>query len=237
MIFLASCTKETALDCFKSNGKDVTEIRYPGEFRVVQAYDNLEVNIVHGSEYKVEITAGEHIIKNISTKVVAETLKLDNTNTCNFVRGYKRKVKMTITAPYLDQASNYGVGPVTIEEGFDQDKFFVLAENSGDVYLNGNFGELRTSSHGNGDMYLKGKTKRLLVYSNGTNFTWADGLEVTDYIFISTYSIGDAYLNLDSTGTIDYYIWSDGNIYYKGPAHSTKRLNADATRGRLIQEN
>jgi hypothetical protein len=110
-----------------------------------------------------------------------------------------------------------------------------LAENSGDIHLNGTFGELRTSSHGNGDMYLKGKTQRLLVYTNGTNFTWADELLVTDYIFISTYSIGDAYLNLDEVDIIDYYIWSDGNIYYKGTAQSYDKLNDDVAKGRLIK--
>lgn len=196
----------------------------------------MEVTIYQGSEFKIEITAGEHVIKNISSKISNEVLKLDNNNKCNFVRGYKKTIKVKITAPYLVQVTNYGVGPITIAEGFQQDKIFIKAENSGDTYMDGTFDEIRTSSHGNGDMYLKGVTKRLLVYSNGTNFTRAEDLVVSDYIFISTYSIGDAFLNLKTSATIDYYIWSEGNIYYQGNPASIKNLSEINAKGKLIQK-
>ncbi|WP_396127455.1 GIN domain-containing protein [Aurantibacillus circumpalustris] len=195
----------------------------------------MEVSIFQGTEYKVEVTAGENIIKNISTKIKDDTLRLDNNNKCNVVRGYKRKVKIKITSPYLEQVSNYGVGPITFDEDVKQDKIFVKAENSGDTYINGTYDEIRTSSHGNGDMYLKGTTKNLQVYTSGTNFTKAEELTITNYVFISSYSIGDAFFNIGDNITLDYLIWSDGSIYYKGNAH-VNNLSEKQGKGLAIKQ-
>jgi hypothetical protein len=233
---LLSCRKENALDCFKSNGKDITVARHTEAFDYIEAYDNLEVTIIQANEYKVEVTAGEHIINNISTKVSEGILKLDNTNKCNFVRGYKRKIKITVTVPRIVKITNHGVGPVTVDKNYKQDKIFLRAENSGDIYLNGSFTEVETSSHGNGDMYLSGDTKRLLIYSNGTNYTYAEGMKVSDFIFISTYSFGNAYFNLNGLSQIDYMIWSGGNIYYKGEAAIMRDLSEISAKGKAIKE-
>lgn len=236
MFLLLSCRKENALDCFKSNGKDITVTRYTEAFDYIEAYDNLEITIFQGSEYKVEVTAGENIIKNISTKVSEGILKLDNTNKCNFVRGYKRKVKIKVTVPYLVKVTNHGVGPVAVDKNFQQDKISLRAENSGDIHLNGTYNEVETSSHGNGDMYLNGVTKSLLIYSFGTNYTYAQDMKVSDYIYISTYSFGPTYFNLNGVGLIDYLIWGDGNIYYKGSAGTMRNLSEVEAKGKAIQK-
>jgi len=236
LFFLLSCRKENALDCFKSNGKDITESRSPGHFDYIEVFDKMEVTVYSGTEYKVDVTAGKHIISNISTKVTDGVLRLENNNKCNFVRGYKKTIRVRITVPYVTQITNYGVGPITLAEDFHQDKLFLKAENSGDTYVNGSFDEVRTSSHGNGDMYFKGTTKTLLVYSYGTNYTHAETMNVSNYIFISTFSIGDAYFNLNGVGAMDYLIWGDGNIYYKGKATTMKDLSEVSTKGQAIQQ-
>ena len=236
MFLLLSCSKENAFDCFKSNGKEITQTRFPGNFKFIETYDNLEVTLFQGSEFKVEVTAGENIIKNISTNVANETLKIDNTNKCNVVRGYKKKVKIKVTVPYIEQVTNYGVGPITFDENFSQDKIYIKAENSGDTYLNGTYNEVRTSSHGNGDMYLKGFTKSLSVYSFGTNFTRAQELVISNYIFISTNSIGDTFFNLTDGTTLDYIILNDGNVYYKGNPVAVNNLNTTPAKGRVIKQ-
>jgi len=224
------------LACFRSNGSDVREVRYPGEFKTVEAYDNLEVTIFQGSEFKVEVTAGAHIIKSITTEVKDNVLTLDNTNKCNFVRGYKRKVRMKVTLPYIIQVSNYGVGPITLSENFKQDYIFIKAENSGDTYINGTYEEIRTSSHGNGDMYFSGFSKRLMIYSYGTNYTRAENLRVSDYIFIATKSLGDAYFTLDGLKTIEYSIFDQGNIYYRGNPMIMRDVSEVAAKGKAIQQ-
>jgi hypothetical protein len=235
-LFFISCRKENALDCFKSNGKEVSEMRYPGPFREVEVNDKIEVTIYQGTEYKVEVLAGAHVLKNISTKIENGILKIDNNNRCNFVRGYKRQIKMNITVPSIEKVTNNGVATLRFGEEFSQDTLLVRAENSGDIYVNGTFNEIRTSSHGNGDIYLQGSANRLYVYSYGTNYLQAADLAVSDYVFIETVSIGDCYVNATSLNALDYHIASDGNIYYTGdPGHINSNIN-DGVKGRLIRK-
>ena len=229
------CSKDNALDCFKSNGDDYTEFRDLGSFQNIEVYDKIELFIVNGADYKIEVIAGKHIIRNISTKVKDDVLVIENKNTCNFVRGYKRHVKVIVTVPRIKKVFNYGVADVRFDEGYTQDTLNVRAENSGDIYINGKYQEVRTSSHGNGDIYLQGSANNLLVYTNGTNYTHAENFRVSDLAYISSYSLGHAYFNLKGTATFQYYIWSEGNIYYSGNPGTIANLGNSDAKGQLIQ--
>ncbi|MBA2612567.1 MAG: DUF2807 domain-containing protein [Bacteroidetes bacterium] len=221
------------MDCFKSTGTDVSEMRYPGKFQDVQVKGKIEVNIFQGSEYKVEVIAGRHLIKNINTTVTDTLLKIENSTSCNFVRGYKRKIIVNVTMPYVSKIYNYSVSSITMDPGFNQDSLlYVRNENIGDTYINGKFNIVSTSSHGAGDIYLSGSSRTLLIYSNGTNFTFAENFKASDQVFISTYSIGDAHLNLQGVASFDYYIWSKGNIFYSGDPLAINNLGAGKTNGK-----
>jgi hypothetical protein len=101
IFFLMGCKKENSLDCFKSNGREVYEIRNLGSFTKIEVNEKIEVTVFKGTEFKIEVIAGKNIIKNIKTRIVNDTLKIENRNTCNFVRGYKKKVRVNVTLPYL----------------------------------------------------------------------------------------------------------------------------------------
>lgn len=90
-------------------------------------------------------------------------------------------------------------------------------------------------SHGNGDIYLQGSANNLLVYTNGTNYTHAENFRVSDLAYISSYSLGHAYFNLKGTATFQYYIWSEGNVYYSGNPGTIANLGNSDAKGQLIQ--
>jgi hypothetical protein len=232
--FFSSCKKGHDLDCLKSNGPETSELRTPGAFKTIVAYNKIDVDIYQGPEYSIEISAGNHIIKNISTKLINDSLIIQNTNVCNFVRGYKRSIRAKITVPYVASVYNYGVAPIVLHDFKQDSSIFVRNENSGDTYINGTFNTITTSSHGNGDMYVNGNAKRLLIYMNGTNYTFAQNFQATDEIYISTYSIADAYFNLDGVKSFEYYIWSQGNIYYVGNPQVIKNLGDGISDGKGI---
>lgn len=235
VMMIASCKKGHRLDCFKGNGDEITETRYPGNFTSFLVHNKIDVEVVQGSECKVEVSAGKNIIKNILTNVINDSLVIENTSTCNWVRGYKKKIKVKLTMPWIKQIYNWGVGPITVDNNFKQDSdLFARNENSGDTYINGNFKTIITSSHGNGDMILSGTAKELLVYTNGTNYTRTENLQVSDHIFLDLYSIGDAYLNLDGLNKFDYHIWSKGNIKYRGNPQTINDLGSEGS-GQLIK--
>ena len=234
LLLILSCSKENAPDCFKSNGRDEYEVRHLAPFDTIEMFDKIEVTIVQGPQYQVQIIAGKNIVNGIATTVSNGLLRIQNNNTCNFVRGYKRKIKVIVTTPQVNKVYNYGVADLRFDEHFKQDLLNVRAENSGDIYINGNYREVRSSSHGNGDIYLNGSAQTLLIYSNGTNYTHAENFSVSDLAYISSYSLGHAYFNLNGTREFQYYIWSEGNIYYKGHPSVINNLGNTEAIGKLI---
>jgi len=238
ILVLFSCKKENAFDCFKSTGKAISVIRDVGNFKKIEVTDKINVTIFKGSDFKVEVVAGENIIKNILTKVSDGVLKIDNINKCNFVRGYKREINVNITVPYIELVSNIGVGTLKFAEDFSQDTLLLRIEDSGDIYVNGTFNEIRTSTHGDGDMYFSGTANSLFVYTNGTNFIRAQNLAVKDYIFIETLSIGDCFINGSGLKKFDYHIESNGNIYYSNQPGEINNVGKadDNFKGRAIKK-
>ncbi|MDX2173584.1 MAG: DUF2807 domain-containing protein [Bacteroidota bacterium] len=233
--FLFACTKENALDCFKSNGKETTEFRYPGSFSIIKTYDKIDVKIVKGTEYKVEINAGSNLMSSIKTTVSNGTLTIQNKNKCNFVRGYKKTINVIVTLPRLAQVENLGVGTINFDQNFSQDTLFVRAENSGDTYLNGTFYLLTTSSHGDGNIIANGTCNTLYVYINGTNFFNGENLTVTNYAFIESFSIANAHIKSPNNGTFECNIHSDGNVFYTGNPLYINDYSDKSAKGKLIK--
>ena len=235
ILFFVGCKKENALDCFKPNGSEVTETRDVGKFDVIVLHDKIDLNVIKGNEYKVDVVAGKNIIKNIKTTIKNGELFIDNNNKCNFVRGYKRGVTVNVTLPSIIRVESRGVGTIRFSENYTQDTIQLLAENSGDIHLNGTFNQIKTSSLGNGDVYLSGTCNRLFVYMFGTNFLKAEGLTINSFVFVENISIGDCFINAPVSGILEYNIWRSGNIYYKGNPLSISNPKGDG-KGQLIKQ-
>jgi hypothetical protein len=163
-----------------------------------------------------------------------ETLNVFNTNRCNWVRGYKHKINIYVTAPHFKYLKNAGLGTISSTGTIVQDEISLRAENSGDFRLDVNTTRVVCSAHGNGDTYLTGITKRLESDYTGTNYLYAYGLTITDYVYLHSVSIGHAQINAPDNGLMDIVIDRTGNIYYKGnPATINLTLN---NKGNLIKE-
>ncbi|MDZ4664607.1 MAG: DUF2807 domain-containing protein [Bacteroidota bacterium] len=209
-----SCNKSSP-DCFKKAGKDSSIERIVTPFKVVLLETNIEVTLIKGIDYKVEIFGGSNLLKKITTSVDSGTLVIDNDNGCNFVRGYDHKLKVIVTAPEYDKVITNSVGSIITNSDFVQDTMFFSSEG-GDMIINGTYAHLSTSSHGNGNVYFKGATNKMYVYMNGTNYLYAEEGTISNYIFIESVSLADAYITAPTNGTFEYHIWKTGNIYYKG---------------------
>lgn len=236
LFVLVSCKKENAFDCFRTNGRAVVESRYPGEFNAIKVSDKINVDIIQGNEYKVDVSAYSNIIKNISTEVREGKLYITNNNTCNFVRGYKKNVTVTVTTPGLVKVENWGVGITTITAPFSVPHMEIIAESSGDIHVNGTFRSLTSHSNGNGDIYVSGNCDSLLVVMYGTNFFYGHALSINSYIFTETNSMGDCFLNALTAKQLDYAIYRSGNIYYRGNPSTVNNLVSEPGKGKLIRE-
>jgi hypothetical protein len=212
----------------------ISEFRAIEHFSEIRVYDKIDLNVIQGPEFKIEINAGENLLRNIKTTVENHVLSIRNKNKCNFVRGYKKKITVNVTMPKIIRVFNEGVGTVRIPN-LNQDSVFIRAENSGDIYLDGFFKKVTTSSHGNGDIYLSGACDSLYSYLFGTNFLKAHDFKINNFVFIETISIGDANIKAPENGTLECNIWRSGNIYYTGNPSVIRDFSDGSAKGRLIK--
>ncbi len=233
LIFVLACSKDNRFACFTSSGKEITQARQINFFKNIRLIGKVTLIIQQGTEQSVEVFAGQNIIKNIKTKVDNQELVIEDKNTCNFVRGYKREIKVTITTPYLYELVNESVSNIYLRD-FRLDSLYIKAGSSGDNYISGNFKSVRISSHGNGDVYLNGATEAMAIYMNGENYIHATNFLVYGYLFLAHLSQGNCYLNLSETDLFNYSIQSAGNIYFQGKANTSEGTIESNAKGKLL---
>jgi len=234
VVGMVSCKKENWCDCVTSTGKENVIYHNMSDFTCISAKDKMDVYLTQGPNFEVKVEAGANLQRLIKTELDGETLKVFNNNRCNWVRGYKHKIKVYITAPYFKHIKNMGVGTIQSIGTITQDDISVRIENSGDVNLNLNTKSFGGSTHGNGDLYLSGTTGTFAYDFTGTNYLYTSDLKVTDYLYLHSASIGSAYVYAPDNGLMDIVLDKAGNAYYSG---NPKTINLTRNnKGDLIKD-
>ncbi len=233
MIFLSvvlsiSCEKH---GCIKSSGKPAKEIRHLSGFDKIQIYNYYKVYLKTDSINKIEIEAGENLLKNIETEIKDSTLIIRDLNACRFMKGYDAK-KLYISARELKK--------IVIEDGVELlsidtlklDKFYLrYYSDIGSCNLTVNCQLLYFDVwYGTGNYVFSGKTKSLYLAMEAVSHADASMLEA-DYVQARNNSLGDIYVNV--TKRLYAKIRNDGNIYYKGNP-SLVKLTDSIGNGKLI---
>ncbi|GGG53557.1 hypothetical protein GCM10011414_24050 [Croceivirga lutea] len=99
---LISCGGENTPDCFQSAG-DMQKIEVGvTAFENITVFENLNLVLTQGDDFKVEIESGENLINDITAKVEDDRLILRNENDCNWFRTYGIST-VYVTCPDLKQ--------------------------------------------------------------------------------------------------------------------------------------
>jgi hypothetical protein len=231
---IVSCKKENLCDCVKSTGPTNVIYHDVKDFTCIEVKDKINVFLIQGPVFEVRVEAGRNLQPLIKAKLKGDTLRIFNTNRCNWVRGYKHHIDVYITAPYFKHIMHNGVGPIKSLNTITQDTLRCRTGNSGEIRLDANIGVIMCSAHGNGDIYLSGKTDNLQNDYTGTNYLYANDLTIANYVYLHSVSIGHAYINAPQNGTMDIVLDRAGNIYYKGNAAHVNLVKNG--KGELIQE-
>ncbi len=213
-IVLVSCQPEKQWDCIKSTGKMVSEIRELKPFNKLEVHNKIDIEIFLKNQYQVEIEAGKNLISKITTEVKDSSLIIKNLNRCNFMRDPSQKIKMKIYIPTLLSIHHLGYGDIFLRDTLDTDSIAFSNEGNGDIHLLTRSKIIYGSSYASGDAHLEGSTHHLYYHFNGSNFLHAKNLYVKEYAYISSYSIGDAYVYTNNW--LDGELRGTGNLYYKG---------------------
>jgi hypothetical protein len=158
---LSTCGSGHEADCLKSNGAPTTQ-RRPIDRRVrsVVVYDNVDLIIVPDTATYAEVTAGEHVIDQLTfTYRNPQTLLLNNTSRCNFVRSYDTPREVRLHTPRLTNLEQRGYGTISTASRWAQDTLFVhLVGGTGFLFASGlqaRFCYFKTTRTSLGDAHVR----------------------------------------------------------------------------------
>jgi hypothetical protein len=221
-------------DCFKGTGKVITEIRTPFDFTRIELNDNINLIITQDSINKISVEGGEKLLSNIQTEFVDSKLIIKNNNKCNWVRSYKNKFTVYVSAKNLKRIEYFGSGNITSTNTLVADTLEInCREASGkiDIMANtqNNFLRIHTGST---DMYVSGNTNENFLYNTSNGFAHLENLHTNNNTVVSN-TTGDCYVNADQK--LDVTIKYIGNVYYYGnPAAINTNISG---KGQLIKLN
>lgn len=210
-----SCNREDAPDCFQTAGKETIVKRSLSAFSTVELRDYLQIELCDSSEYFVELRGPENLLPDVITEIDNGILKISNSNTCNFVRSYKKKIHVRIYAPEFPNIQNHGTGDITSVNTLEG-SFFKIENRkaAGTIRVNVNVDSIAIATHtGVADAFVNGHSGKTFLFNQGLGVIDTRGLE-SGSAFVNNSSINDIYLR--TTGYMYAYIRYSGSIYYVG---------------------
>lgn len=214
---LISCKKAEDRSCFKTVGSETTKEIYTAGFNQLRLKEHIIYTLVQDTVEKIVLTGGKNLLNLIDIQVSDNALEIKNTNRCNFLRSYKKKVKAEIHFKDLINIDFEGTEELTNKDTLNLKWFFILINNgAGPVRLNLNATSIDALiSHGFGDFTFNGVTSiaNFNVRSNG--FCDVYGLTVKDSLTVISATPGTVKVNAQNT-VLKAQIEADGNILYKG---------------------
>ena len=224
-----SCKKENLFDCLKSTGDVTTERRSISPFTEVEVHDNVNVIFVQDSETFIEVNAGENLLPLIKTELQSGTLKIENRNTCSWVRDYGIPINVYVHIPLLKKVLTYGSGKISSSNTLQCGTLEGNSRGTGDIELDVNAFEIYCKQ-AIADIIFTGSADYLFIFNTSSGFSLCSGLSVNRATVINL-GPGNSYVN--ACDKLDVEIKSSGNIYYSG----NPVLNSDITgSGQLIHQ-
>ncbi len=217
ILLLFSCAKPEDRACVKSAGQDaVLEVLTP-QIDQLFLHEHLEYVLVQDTIEKVVLTGGKNLLNFVLIDVNGGLLDISNTNKCNFLRSYKKKVKVEIHFIELINIHFEGTESLTNKDTLQFNWMtFLIRDGAGPVTLNFNANAIyATVSHGWGDFTFNGTVNyaNLNVRSNGFCNTY--GLKIIDSLTVISNTQGYVKVNANNV-KFKSETDLDGDIYYKG---------------------
>ena len=180
-------------------------------------HEHLEYVLVQDTVEKVVLIGGKNLLNFVIVDVSDGLLDISNTNKCNFLRSYKKKIRVEIHFIELINIHFEGTESLTNKDTLQFNWMtFLIRDGAGPVALNFNADVIyATVSHGWGDFTFNGTVNyaNLNVRSNGFCDTY--GLKVKDSLTVISNTQGYVKVNANNV-KFKSEIDLDGDIYYKG---------------------
>ncbi len=230
--WLSSCHKANRFDCLKSTGQLTRIERSVHGFHSIHLEDDIDLYIHRDSICSIEIEGGKNLVDLVITTIEDSMLYISNSNKCNWVRSYQKRLKVYVGLPGLNQIWFGGSGEIVTIDTIKSNSLVVnLWGAGGNVHLLLDVHLAHLNIHTTtGDIYAKGRCGVGYYYSSSNGFIYSDNLE-TNLVYLLNNGTGDMYVH--PMVTLEVEINGQGDVYYKGdPVNKKEELNGQ---GKLIK--
>lgn len=229
--FCNSCTKPS--ECVESFGATILKEVAVTPFTVIRVYRGIELQITQGTEYKVQIQAGENFIDNIEVNQTGNEISFKDNTSCNWVRDYGQ-TKILITAPNIvdiyskTERDINSVGTLTFPiirlYAFDKDGDGLPGAGTGDFHFNVNNSQVVIQGNNVARFFVSGTTDLALM-----SLYFGDGRIEAENLYaksINVYHRGSNDMIVRPTEAISGTMVSTGNIILKNnpPVNTVQQL-------------
>lgn len=225
-----SCEKGDQFDCIKSTGKIIQQVRSVPAFTSIHLEDNINLVLTNDNTGSIIVEAGENLQKKIITTSEGGHLYVRNENKCNWVRSYKKLIKVYIGINQLYDVFHNGYGDITTEGILNKNSLIVHHYSNGNIHLNLNSENLWLDMDQLASVTIEGKTESITAFTYDLAKLNTENLQCHNFYLISK-SDGEARIRADNE--LGVSIEGKGNVYYSGSPASI--LLSGSGGGKLIK--
>jgi hypothetical protein len=211
VLTFCSCNKENAPDCFKTAGEVQTETRDLGSFSQLELNSNLKYELVDTNFCGIEITGPQNLLPKIDAQLSNGILKIENKNTCNFLRSFEHTVTVKLYFDSLTNIQNFSTGSIVSLNELKGSKIVIENKNASgkiEFYLNCDT-VYCGSPAGVNDTFLYGHVNVAELYSDAFGITHAETLNANEVYInnsslqpIYAYATSYAFVRIDDSGDV-----------------------------------
>jgi hypothetical protein len=214
-LFAPACNDENAPDCLKSTGRTVQQRRPITAFTEIELHNDIDLYLTHSPDSTLVIEAGKNLVPEIEVTQQGAKLTIRNRNTCNWVRSYKRPVKVTVGVPRDHLILTHrGFGTIRSAEPLSIGYLLIASiDASGDVQLDGKLDYIVLYANSPSHITLSGQSATLEAWLHG-NFgrLSAERLQTKSCILkhdgsneMRVFPLDELQATISANGTVAYY--------------------------------
>jgi len=176
--------------------------------------NNLKYELVDTNFCGIEITGPQNLLPKINTKLSDGVLRIENVNTCNFLRSYEHEIIVKLYFDSITNIQNFSTGSVVSLNEMKARKLVIENKHAnGKVELNLNCDTIYCGSPaGANDTYLRGTVQVAELYSDAYGIIHAESLNANQ-VYINNASLQPIYANATSYAFVR--IDDSGNVLLK----------------------
>jgi hypothetical protein len=215
--------------CIKGYGSEITEIRNIENFNTLKVIGFVDIELKHDLVNDIEIISGSNLTSFITTELNDSVVIVDNINSCNWLRSFKKKSKVIIRSNNLKYIEQFSSANIYSNDTLKLNELIILQKGNGTINLILETQFLKTEIESSSDFTLKGKINNFHAETSTISKLDASDAMIDNLFFIHNSELtGKA----NVINSIEAYIHSVGDFEITGKPEIIKSF--ESSKGKLI---